>query len=138
MSHPTPETEPTAGAFRGMAPDDLITLRRFFGQTLLEDAGVCATSEDLRTALGHVMWLSALTNRLLASAVHSYDQGGTLPAGVKLTLSRRAVALLDDPGHRVPGDEDGTLTALLLQALLTNRAANRAVSDVHHASLGLK
>lgn len=138
MSHPTPETEPTTDSPRGMAPDDLVTLRRFFGQTLLEDVGVCRTSEDLRTALGHVMWLTALTNRLLASAVHSYDQGGTLPPGVKLTLSRRAVALLDDPGHRVPGDEDGTLTGLLLQALLTERTANRAVTDAHHASLGLK
>lgn len=138
MSHPTPETEPTADASRGMPAEDLVNLRRFFAQTLLDQAGVCSTSEDLREALGHVMWLSALTNRLLASAVHSYDQAGTLPAGIKLNLSRRAVALLDDPGHRVPGDEDGKLTGLLLQALLTERTANHAVNAAHYSSLGLK
>lgn len=133
----TPDETAEQSEPRRLAPDDLVTLRRFFGTALLEEAGVCKTGEDLRKALGHVVWLSALTNRLLASAVHSYDQGGTLPAGVKLTLSRRAVALLDDPGHRVPGDEDGELTGLLLQALMSQRTANHAVNAAHHNALGM-
>ena len=131
-------TDPTTPSTGGLPAEDLITLRRFFARNLLEGAGVCTTPEDLREGLGHVMWLSALTNRLLGSVVLSYSQGGTLPAGVNLTMTRRAVALLDDPGHRVPGDDTGELTSLFLQALLTERAANRAVGDAHRGSLGLK
>lgn len=137
MSH-TPETE-TADqpAARPPAPDDLVNLRRFFAQVLLDQASVCTTAEDLREALGHVMWLSAVTNRLLGAAVLSYANGGELPKELRLTLSRRAISLLDQPGHRVPGDESGELTGILLQALMAERAANYAVNAAHRSALEL-
>ncbi|UJV42927.1 hypothetical protein [Streptomyces sp. AMCC400023] len=123
---------------RRPAPDDLTNLRRYFARVLLDEAALCATGDDLRKSLGHVMWLSALTNKLLAAAVLSYsDDPGTLPGTTGLNLARRAVRALDDPGTRVPGDETGDLTGLLLQALMAERAANHAVSAAHTSALEL-